>query len=76
MKTLIIVGISLSVLLYFLWSNVVSIISKNSDKMKANIGTEYILDSDTLKVIDYSILNDTYTLSNGAKINRLLIENK
>jgi len=39
----------------------------------SNLGKEYVLNNDTLKIIDYSMWNKTYTLSNGVKINSKLI---
>lgn len=51
------------------------IVHKNKEnRCKAKIGTQIVLYSDTLMIIDYSLLNDNYTLSNGMKVNFELIE--
>lgn len=43
------------------------------DKVESRIGTTIIYNKDTLMIVDYSILNKTYTLSNGIKVNYNLI---
>lgn len=58
------------------------IVNKLEDRnnlYKEKIGTEYILEKDTLTVVDYSFLSETFTLSDGRKVNVALIfcqENK
>lgn len=46
----------------------------NIEDMKSKIGTEFVLEGDTLLIIDYSTLNDNYTLSNGTKVSKELIK--
>jgi len=41
---------------------------------KSKIGTQIVLYSDTLMIVDYSLLNDNYTLSTGMQVNFGLIE--
>jgi len=43
-------------------------------EMKSHIGDTTIIKEDTLIIIDYSIIDDTYTLSNGIKINKSFIK--
>ena len=56
-------------------SNLVSNeVEKTQNSYEKHIGETYVLEGDTLKVIDYSVINGTYTLSNGVEINKVLIE--
>ena len=41
---------------------------------KSKIGTQIVLYSDTLIIVDYSLLNENYTLSNNNKVSFELIE--
>lgn len=43
------------------------------DKYKEQIGKRFILNKDTLLIIDYSLLNHNFTLSNGTKIDETLL---
>ena len=45
------------------------------DKYKTKIGEIFILEKDTLTIIDYSLFNKTFTLSNGKEVNSNLILN-
>lgn len=42
---------------------------------ESHIGENYVLNGDTMTIIDYSYLGSTYTLSNGVKINEKLVIN-
>lgn len=48
-------------------------ISRTETRMRLNVGKQVIYGKDTVIVIDYSILLDTYTLSNQQQINSLLL---
>jgi len=48
----------------------------NKAKLQPFLGSEFILDKDTLTIIDYSSFTGTLTLSNGIEINPELIENQ
>lgn len=41
--------------------------------MSAKIGKKILYERDSLTVVDYSFWNDTYTLSNGVKVNKKLV---
>ena len=47
---------------------------RESDIYKSKIGTQIVLYSDTLMIVDYSLLNENYTLSNNNKVSFELIE--
>ena len=44
------------------------------DKMKENVGQKVILKNDTLMIIDYSLLNDNYTLEDGRTISSSFLD--
>jgi hypothetical protein len=43
-------------------------------ELERKLGDEIVLGKDTLIIIDYSIMTNTYTLSNGYKINKSVLE--
>ena len=43
------------------------------NKYKKHIGEKYIMDKDTLTIVDYSIFSENFTLSDGRKVNYVLI---
>lgn len=55
-------------------------VTKTSDSLKKEyepeIGKQFILDKDTLTIVDYSTLEESFILSNGKKVNKSLILNK
>jgi hypothetical protein len=75
MKKIIIYIIATGALWYVSVSYLSSEISKEQDKFKVKIGTEFILKKDTLTVVDYSSIMETFTLSNGKEVNASLIFN-
>lgn len=42
--------------------------------MESKLNTKYVLNKDTLIIIDYSILNNTFILSNGVEINQKVLK--
>lgn len=47
------------------------------NEYETHIGENKILGSDTLIVVDYSIIDQTFTLSNGLKVDKhIIIEDK
>lgn len=52
---------------------VIDNVQEESKMYKARIGTKYVLEKDTFTIIDYSQLEETFTLSNGKKVNSALI---
>ena len=44
------------------------------NKYKEHIGNKFVLSGDTLTIIDYSMFNETFTLSNGQKISCELVK--
>jgi len=52
-------------------------INRESEKYKKHIGEKFILDNDTLTIVDYSLLNETFILSNKTEVNsKLILETK
>ena len=67
--------IVLSFLLNKLFNNLTSEISKEKEKYEKYVGEKHIIDKDTLTITDYSILEETFTLSNGQKVSYKLVSN-
>lgn len=44
-------------------------LKKDHNELKSAVGTECIINNDTLKVINYNIWNKDLTLSNNVKVN-------
>lgn len=80
MKKMIIGMIALVVLFVFcvhlLTSSITSEIDKGKNKYKVKIGQKIILEKDTLTIIDYSSIMETFTLSNGKEVNASIVFNK
>ena len=51
-------------------------IRKTKSKYEKYIGTKHVIDGDTLTVIDYSVFNETFTLSDGKEVSSVLIIKK
>ncbi len=49
-------------------------INKDIEIAERNLGRKVIIEGDTLMIFDYSLFSETYTLSNGKKINIALAE--
>lgn len=75
----IIIPILLFAILAFVWTYVFNDISselkKEKQKYKSMIGKEFVFQKDTLLIIDYSAIKETFTLSNGQEINENLVFN-
>jgi len=61
----------------YLWNNegtdVIKKLNTEENKYKKHIGEKYIMDKDTLTIVDYSIFSMNFTLSNERKVNYMLI---
>ena len=77
---MIIVMIALGALFVFcvhlLTTSITSEIDKEKNKYKVKIGQKVILEKDTLAIIDYSSIMETFTLSNGKEVNASIVFNK
>lgn len=49
-------------------------LQENIEEIENALNTEVILNNDTLIVVDYSIIHETYILSNGLSIHRNMLE--
>lgn len=47
---------------------------KQEIEYQENIGKKIVIDKDTLTVVDYNSIIDTYYLSNGTSVNKQFIE--
>jgi hypothetical protein len=73
MLPIILVVVGLNVIIYFGAKNAGNDLENKEAKYKAKIGKKFILDKDTLTIIDYSFIMSNFTLSNGVKINSSII---
>jgi len=48
-------------------------LNTKENKYKKHIGEKYMMDKDTLAIVDYSIWEENFTLSDGRKVNYVLI---
>jgi hypothetical protein len=68
MKHLLILGggiVVMALVLQFLLHSVTTTMKGEQERYKHFIGKTVILENDTLQVVDYSTLQETFTLSNG-----------
>lgn len=76
----IIIPIVLFVALIFTWTYVFNDINselkKEKEKYKVMIGKKFVLEKDTLIIVDYSGLKETFTLSDGREVNEKLVFNQ
>ena len=61
---------------HLLTSSITSEIDKEKNKYKVKIGQKFILEKDTLTIIDYSSIMETFILSNGKEVNASIVFNK
>ncbi len=47
----------------------------HKEQYEDRVGDVYIMDGDSLTIVDYSVINETFTLSNGKTVNYHLIVN-
>ncbi len=75
-----IIGIVVMALLYATAASIfisgLSDISDKADVYELNIGKTIVIDKDTLTIVNYSLINESYALSNGTNVNVKLVENK
>jgi hypothetical protein len=74
MKKMWIAFVAICLLVTINYIYIVNRVINIDDEFKKSIGKEIVLGKDTLIVIDYSALTNTYTLSNGYKINKALLD--
>jgi len=75
-RFLIVIAVFIGLFLTWIWavSSLLKSLNEETQKYKDKIGEVYVLEDDTLTIVDYSSFNETYTLSNGIVINKSLVE--
>lgn len=58
---------------YYLTNSLSSELNKKTDEYKSKIGQRIVIEKDTLTVVDYSIVMETFTLSNGKQVNSVIV---
>ena len=59
-----------------LTSSITTEIGKEKNKYKVKIGNKFVLEKDTLTIVDYSSIMETFTLSNGKEVNASIVFNQ
>jgi hypothetical protein len=59
---------------YLLTTSFTNSYNKEAAKYKERVGTKIVLNKDTLLILDYSMLNDNFKLSNGQEISIELVK--
>lgn len=54
----------------------VNILNQKENEIKLNVGKTIVLKKDTLTIINYSMFNDSYSLSDGKEYNIDFIKTK
>ena len=70
---LILCVVALAYLLNSLTNDIIGKVTQEENKYKAHIGEQYVIDKDTLTIVDYSIWEENFTLSNGRKVSYVLV---
>ena len=76
-KFLIMSTVCLLVMALLVWCVVYTVDNSYSNEKSGYdkyVGKDVVIQKDTLKVVDYSIWRETYTLSNGTEVARKLVE--
>jgi len=63
------------VLITIAFDDVEEAIQQERERYEQYIGTTYVLDNDTLTIVDYATFTESYTLSNGTIVSKHLILN-
>jgi hypothetical protein len=63
-------------LLYYVFKHADKTITAEKHDYEVNINKKVIIDKDTLTVVNYSIWNSTYNLSNGATVDKEFVNGK
>ncbi len=57
-------------------SEAVGTMDKRDKEMKSHVGETVIIDKDTLTIVDYSFMDNNYTLGNGLKVSEAFLQNQ
>lgn len=58
---------------HLLTKSITNEIDKKTEKYKGKVGEKFILEKDTLIIIDYSTIKESFTLSNGKEVNSSMV---
>lgn len=70
-----VLAIMVLVFIFFGIYYLASEIESKRDAMKANVGKKIVIGNDTLLIVDYSYVFESYTLSNGTEVSETFVEN-
>lgn len=64
----------LFIVVIYLGVDIITTIENSQKKLKINVGKSVVIEKDTLLIIDYSLFNNTYILSNKSEISSDLFD--
>ena len=76
MKKILLLFVVMSCSITYLIHSMCSKLDEEQNMYKAKIGNQFILEKDTLIIVDYSTIKESFTLSNGKEVNALLVLKK
>ena len=56
-------------------SSLIKELDNSIDDVKENVGNEFVIADDTLMIMDYSLIEQNYTLQDGTKVSFELVKN-
>ena len=68
--------LALVVLIGLLTGKLGDIRGKNKVKYQQHVGKQLVIDGDTLTITDYSVMEESFYLSNGSKVNFYYVVNR
>ena len=74
MKKMILIALGMIFLMAICATLLTNSLKSEVGKIESKVGTKLILEKDTVMIIDYSLLKNSYTLSNGKEISFELVD--
>jgi len=74
MKKMILITLGMIFLMAICVTLLTNSLKSEVGKIESKVGTKLILEKDTVMIIDYSLLKNSYTLSNGKEISFELVD--
>jgi hypothetical protein len=77
MRKLLLSFLGAIIMIVILYSLLISFVENNINneikKYKSKLGEKYIIGNDTLIILDYSMFDENFTLSNGNKVSSIVV---
>lgn len=63
-----------SLLFFMVLSTAGEAVIESENEMKSKVGTKVLYESDSVTIIDYTLWNETYRLSNGIEVSKEFVK--